>query len=224
MADNLHLLERTKDGDMAARDELVLANMGLVKSIARRYTGRGQDMDDLIQIGLIGLIKAIDRFDMSYEVQFSTYAVPLITGELRRFLRDDGIIKVSRSVKSIYYRVEKYRNEVAAACGREPTTAEICDALGESAEDVIMAMEAGADVSCIDEVREETTGSDGGDEVIRHLYVSQLLNRLSANERRLIYMRYFENKTQGQIGELLGMSQVQVSRLEKRILKKMRDS
>lgn len=224
MADNLHLLERTKDGDMAARDELVLSNMGLVKSIARRYAGRGQDMDDLIQIGLIGLIKAIDRFDMSYEVQFSTYAVPLITGELRRFLRDDGPIKVSRSLKAVYYKTEKYRNEVIKAYGREPTTAELCEALGESAEDFIMAMEAGADMTCIDEMREEMLGSDGGDEVIRHLYVTELLGRLSENERRIIFMRYFENKTQAQIGELFGMTQVQVSRLEKRILRKMRDS
>lgn len=222
MADNLHLLERAKDGDMEARDELVLSNMGLVKSIARRYAGRGQDMDDLIQIGLIGLIKAVDRFDLEYEVQFSTYAVPLITGELRRFLRDDGLVKVSRNLKSIYYKAEKYRNEVIRNSGHEPTTQEICAAIDESAEDLVMAMEAATDAACIDEIRDEITGDSAGDEIVNRLYISELLDRLSPNERRLIVLRYFENKTQGQIGELLGMSQVSVSRLEKKILEKLR--
>lgn len=221
MTDNLCLLKRAKEGDSAARERLVLENMGLVKSIARRYVGRGQELDDLIQIGLIGLIKAVDRFDMGYEVQFSTYAVPLITGELRRFLRDDGIVRVSRSLKSIYYRAERYRSEILGSTGREPTVMEISEAIGESPEELVMAMEARSDVTCIDEIREEMMGSSSDEEVIERLYISQLLSGLSENERKIITMRYFENRTQGQIGSLLGMSQVQVSRLEKRIIGKL---
>lgn len=223
MADNLHLLELAKEGDRAARDELVTSNMGLVKTIARRYAGRGQEIEDLIQIGLIGLIKAIDRFDMSYEVQFSTYAVPLITGELRRFLRDDGMVKVSRSLKTIHYRAERYRHDVLGERGQEPTVAEISRAIGVSPEELVMSMEALSDVSCIDEMREEMVGAADGNLLIDRIYVSQLLSALSDNERRVIVMRYFENMTQGQIGSLLGMTQVQVSRLEKRILEKLKD-
>ena len=128
MADNHRLLELAKDGDRDARDKLVTDNMGLVVSVARRYVGRGQELEDLIQIGLIGLVKAIDRFDMDYEVKLSTYAVPLIQGEIRRFLRDDGMVKVSRNLKTIYYRADRYRHEVEKNRGTEPGMEEICAA------------------------------------------------------------------------------------------------
>ncbi|MDD6405569.1 MAG: sigma-70 family RNA polymerase sigma factor [Clostridiales bacterium] len=222
MADNLHLLKLAKDGDREARDRLVTENMGLVMSIAKRYVGRGQDLEDLVQIGLIGLIKAVDRFDTDYEVKFSTYAVPLIQGELRRFLRDDGIVKVGRGLKALYYKAERYRQEIRKAQGKEPGVDEICKAIAVSPEDLMMAMEAASDVTCIDEINDEMTGREEGDMIVDRLYIYQMLDTLSENERRLIVMRYFENRTQGQIGNTLGMSQVQVSRLEKKILEKLR--
>lgn len=223
MTDNLHLLRLAKDGDMAARDELVTANTALVVSVARRYVGRGQELEDLVQIGLIGLIKAIDRFDLDYEVQLSTYALPLIQGEIRRFLRDDGMVRVSRSLKTIYYKAEKYRHEIAKLRGTEPSVDEICAAIDAAPEDLVMAMEAATEVSGMDELQEQTTGGEDGDRIVDRLYVDQMLEHLSDNERRLIVMRYYDNRTQAQIGERLGMSQVQVSRLEKRILEKLRN-
>ena len=186
MADNHRLLELAKDGDRDARDKLVTDNMGLVVSVARRYVGRGQELEDLIQIGLIGLVKAIDRFDMDYEVKLSTYAVPLIQGEIRRFLRDDGMVKVSRNLKTIYYRADRYRHEVEKNRGTEPGMEEICD------------------------------------RIVDRLCVSQLLDTLTPDERKLVVLRYFQDKTQGQTGQILGMSQVQVSRLEKKILGRLR--
>ena len=126
MTDNLQLLRLAKEGDITARDRLITENMGLVVSVAKRYIGRGQELEDLIQIGLIGLIKAVDRFDLEYDVMFSTYSVPLIQGEIRRFLRDDGLVRVSRNLKTIHYRAEKYRQEYQRTNGREPTVDEIC--------------------------------------------------------------------------------------------------
>ena len=166
MADNHRLLELAKDGDRDARDKLVTDNMGLVVSVARRYVGRGQELEDLIQIGLIGLVKAIDRFDMDYEVKLSTYAVPLIQGEIRRFLRDDGMVKVSRNLKTIYYRADRYRHEVEKNRGTEPGMEEICEAIGTTPEELVMAMDAASDVTCIDDLHAEMCGTEDGDRIV----------------------------------------------------------
>ena len=222
MADNHRLLELAKDGDRDARDKLVTDNMGLVVSVARRYVGRGQELEDLIQIGLIGLVKAIDRFDMDYEVKLSTYAVPLIQGEIRRFLRDDGMGKVSRNLKTIYYRADRYRHEVEKNRGTEPGMEEICEAIGATPEELVMAMDAASDVTCIDDLHAEMCGTEDGDRIVDRLCVSQLLDTLTPDERKLVVLRYFQDKTQGQTGQILGMSQVQVSRLEKKILGRLR--
>ena len=220
MADNLHLLKLAKEGDREARDRLVTDNMGLVISVARRYAGRGQELEDLI--GLIGLMKAIDRFDMDYDVKLSTYSVPLIQGEIRRFLRDDGMVKISRNLKTVHYRAEKYIQDMQKAHGMEPTIDEICGAIGTTSEELVMAMEAAADITCIDDVHEDTLRTSESDKIVEHLYVEEMLDALTEGEKRIIKMRYFENKTQTQIGRLMGLSQVQVSRMEKKILERLR--
>lgn len=188
MADNHRLLELAKDGDRDARDKLVTDNMGLVVSVARRYVGRGQELEDLIQIGLIGLVKAIDRFDMDYEVKLSTYAVPLIQGEIRRFLRDDGMVKVSRNLKTIYYRADRYRHEVEKNRGTEPGMEEICEAIGATPEELVMAMDAASDVTCIDDLHAEMCGTEDGDRIVDRLCVSQLLDTLTPDERKLVVL------------------------------------
>lgn len=223
MEDNLHLMKLAKAGDMSARDMLVSQNMGLVTGIAKRYQGRGQELCDLVQIGVIGLIKAIDRFDEAYDVKLSTYAVPMIQGEIRRFLRDDGIIKVSRRLKEICYKAEKLRMEYLKSKGYEPAVNEVCSSLDISPEELMMAMDCSHEVSSIDDVTEGYFSSSDDDEIVDRLCISQILARLLDNERTLIRLRYFENKTQNQTGKILGISQVQVSRLEKRILKKLKE-
>ncbi len=224
MTDNLQLLRLAKDGDMTARNRLITENMGLVVSVAKRYIGRGQDMEDLVQIGLIGLIKAVDRFDMSYDVKFSTYSVPLIQGEIRRFLRDDGLVKVSRNLKTIHYKAEKFRQEFQRTNGREPTVEEICDQTGSTPEELIMAMESAAEISDIEDMGEMQSIRREEDIVVEKLYVKQLLGTLTDKEKRLITLRYFGEKTQGETGRILGMSQVQVSRLEKKILSSLQNA
>lgn len=223
MTDNLQLLRLAKEGDMTARNRLITENMGLVVSVAKRYIGRGQDLEDLVQIGLIGLIKAVDRFDMSYDVMFSTYSVPLIQGEIRRFLRDDGIVKVSRNLKTIHYKAEKFRQEFQRTNGREPTVEEICEQTGSTLEDLVMAMESAAEISDIDDMGELQNSRREEDIVVEKLYVKQLLDTLSDKEKKLITLRYFREKTQGETGRILGMSQVQVSRLEKKILRNLQN-
>lgn len=223
MTDNLQLLRLAKEGDMTARNRLITENMGLVVSVAKRYIGRGQDLEDLVQIGLIGLIKAVDRFDMTYDVMFSTYSVPLIQGEIRRFLRDDGIVKVSRNLKTIHYKAEKFRQEFQRTNGREPTVEEICEQTGSTLEDLVMAMESATEISDIDDMGELQNSRREEDIVVEKLYVKQLLDTLSDKEKKLITLRYFREKTQGETGRILGMSQVQVSRLEKKILRNLQN-
>ena len=203
MTDNLQLLRLAKEGDMTARNRLITENMGLVVSVAKRYIGRGQDLEDLVQIGLIGLIKAVDRFDMSYDVMFSTYSVPLIQGEIRRFLRDDGIVKVSRNLKTIHYKAEKFRQEFQRTNGREPTVEEICEQTGSTLEDLVMAMESAAEISDIDDMGELQNSRREEDIVVEKLYVKQLLDTLSDKEKKLITLRYFREKTQEKRGGYL---------------------
>ncbi|MBE5939756.1 MAG: RNA polymerase sporulation sigma factor SigF [Lachnospiraceae bacterium] len=234
MEDTIALINRAHNGDKEARDTLVSENLGLVWSVIRRFSGRGHDLDDLFQIGCIGLIKAIDKFDVSYDVQFSTYAVPSISGEIKRFLRDDGIIKVSRSLKEISFKALQVRESFAYDQGREPTLEEIASEIGVTNEELIMAMESGAEVESIyktiyqsdgnaiyliDKIEEER---DMNEEIINKMVLENVISELDETEREIITMRYYKNKTQTEIAGILGISQVQVSRLEKRILLSMR--
>ncbi|HIZ66005.1 MAG TPA: SigF/SigG family RNA polymerase sporulation sigma factor [Candidatus Blautia pullicola] len=231
----LALIGRVQQGDKEARDILVEKNMGLVRSIVKRFANRGVETEDLIQIGCIGLLKAIDKFDLSYDVKFSTYAVPMITGEIKRFLRDDGMVKVSRSLKEIAMKAYGAREELLAKEGREPGTEEIAEALGISREELVLAMESGAQVESLQKTIYESDGSDiyledrlpqeknQQEAVLNRMLLEQILGTLDARERELIYLRFFQEKTQSYIAEKMGMSQVQVSRMEKKILKRLRE-
>ncbi len=233
--DTLELIERSKQGDKAARDMVVTMNIGLVWSIVRRFAGRGHELEDLFQIGCIGLIKAIDKFDASFEVRFSTYAVPMITGEIKRFLRDDGIIKVSRSLKEIAGKVRIAKDVLGNKLGREPTIEEISEELKLSTEDVVLAMESNAEVESLYKTIYQGDGNaiylidkieqdkDDNEKMLDQIALREIIATLDEKERNLIELRYFRDKTQTDIAKEMGISQVQVSRLEKKILKVMRE-
>ena len=234
MDETMKLIEMAHNGDKAARERLGMDNVGLGWSIVRRFTGRGCETEDLFQIGSIGLIKAIDKFDTAYEVRFSTYAVPMIAGEIKRFLRDDGMIKVSRSIKETGVRVAAARETLSGLLGRDPTLDELADKLGVSREEVAASLEAGSQVeslyapsgsgddnqlTLLDRVAEER---EEHEELLDRMVLGELLKALDRQQREIIIRRYFYNQTQTQIAKLLGISQVQVSRMERKILKEMR--
>lgn len=221
---------QAKDGE--ARVVLIEKNMGLIHHILKRFTGRGYEMEDLFQIGCIGLMKAIDRFDLNLGLQFSTYAVPMIAGEIKRFLRDDGMIKVSRVIKENAYRVSVARARLEGELHREPTMQELMKETGLSEEDIVMTMEAGARVESIysEDFHEEGANSSSAyyddpekTPVLDKILIHQLIENLEEKDRRLIWLRYFKEKTQTETAGILGISQVQVSRLEKKILTRMRE-
>lgn len=228
------LIERSHAGDKEAREVLIEKNLGLVHHIVKRYLNRGVDAEDLFQIGCIGLMKAIDKFDLSFEVKFSTYAVPMISGEIKRFLRDDGLVKVSRTLKENGWKIKKVREQFQHENGREPTLQEVAEMTGLSVEDVVMAMDAGAEVESIYRSIYQSDGneiyladqiaskSNEKEQLLNHMLLGQLLSELEGEEKELISLRYFQGKTQVDVAERLGISQVQVSRLEKKILLKMR--
>ena len=235
MEETAVLIERSQAGDKGARETLIEENLGLVRHIVKRFAGRGYDMEDLFQIGCIGLMKAIDKFDLSYEVRFSTYAVPMIQGEIKRFLRDDGMIKVSRSLKELAYKAYLCQERLVETLGREPYISEIAKELDVSTEELTMAMEASGDIESLQKSIYQKDGQEirlmdklpgqerQEDRIVDHIVLDHLLMSLDSKERQLIYLRYFANRTQTQVGEELGISQVQVSRMEKKILKQMRD-
>ncbi|MCH5262752.1 MAG: SigB/SigF/SigG family RNA polymerase sigma factor [Lachnospiraceae bacterium] len=254
MEETAVLIERSQAGDKEAREILIEENLGLVRHIVKRFTGRGYDLEDLFQIGCIGLIKAIDKFDLHYEVRFSTYAVPMIQGEIKRFLRDDGMVKVSRTLKESGWKVKQAAQRLSQEYGREATLQELSEETGLSVEDIVMAIDANVEVESIyksvyqsdgneiylvDQVVSEAgsregstvgrTASDGSwgdsekEKVLNHMLLEQLLSRLDDRERELINMRYFQDKTQVEVAKCMGISQVQVSRMEKRILLQLRE-
>ena len=224
MENNLELLRLAKNGDDAAKEKLVEQNMGLVWSIARRFMGRGYDIEDLFQIGCIGLIKCIDKFSFEYNVQFSTYAVPLIQGEIKRFLRDSGAIKVSRSLKEMNMKIELYRQKVMKEKGYDPGIEEIASALSIDACDIVMALEARVEIESLDTPGIMSKSEEYSQEIVDHVTLTRIIDDLLPKEKELIKLRYFEEKTQLETGKKMGISQVQVSRMEKKILEKMKES
>lgn len=232
--ETIELIKQARSGDKLARDKVIKNNMALVYSIVKRFAGRGYDLEDLGQIGAIGLIKAVDEFDLNFDVKFSTYAVPLITGEIKRFLRDDGMVKVSRSLKENGWRLKRAAEQLSLELGREATMEELCEATGMKKEDIVLALEAGNEVESLHKTVFQKEGSeialmdripseqDESESVVNRLMLEQLLDELESKERELIELRYFEDKTQMQVAEALQMNQVQVSRLEKKILTAMR--
>ncbi len=236
------LLEKVRGGSESesneAQKEIYEDNVGLVRSVVRRYLNKGTDPDDLFQIGSIGLIKAIRNFDTDYDVCFSTYAIPMIAGEIRRYLRDEGPVKVSRSVKELGLRIKAYVEESERKTFKEPPVSEIAEALGADKEDIVMAIEASytpeSIYSCIDENSPNseylidrlmnTAESDTAcyERILDRMSLENAMNELNEQERSIIKLRYYGDMTQSSIAEQLGISQVQVSRMEKKILIKMR--
>lgn len=222
---------KAQNGDKAERDLLVTANTGLVYMVLKRFSNRGHEQEDLFQIGVIGLMKAIDKFDVTREFSFSTYAVPMIIGEIRRFLRDDGIIHVSRQVKDNARRIAIVKEELKKTKNTDPTMEELVKATGLTVEEILMATQATTEVESIyqpvgnqsdgsklllaDQLEDRQTGET---DLINRITVTQMLNTLESKERRLIELRYLEGKTQTESAKILGMNQVAVSRLEKKIL------
>jgi len=226
---------KAQKGDKGQRDALVEANIGLIYMVLKRFTYRGYEQEDLFQIGVIGLIKAIDKFDLGRELSFSTYAVPMIIGEIRRFLRDDGMLHVSRQIKDNARKIAIVKEELKKTLNAEPTIAELERETGLSAEEILTAMEATAEVESIykpilgnqdegkltlaDQIED---GRRTEQELINQITVKQMLDTLEEKERKLIELRYMMGKTQTEIAQILGMNQVAVSRMEKRILLQLR--
>lgn len=234
MTDRLEQIKRSQQGDKIALDNLVLDNLGLVHAVVKRFCKKEQDREDLFQVGVIGLMKAIERFDAEYQVQFSTYAVPLISGEIRRYLRDDGMVKVARSIKENSYRIGKAKEILFQEKGREISVGEIAQYLDMSLEDVVLAMEAVTEVESIyrpvysggeeeiyliDQLKDSNNQEE---ELFQKMLLEEGLELLDDKEQHLIRLRYFENMTQSQIALQLGMTQVQVSRMEKKLLQRMK--
>ncbi|NGP43650.1 RNA polymerase sporulation sigma factor SigF [Bacillaceae bacterium SIJ1] len=227
------LIEASQTGDQAARDRIVQKNVRLVWSVVQRFLNRGYDQDDLFQIGCIGLLKSVDKFDLSYDVKFSTYAVPMIIGEIQRFIRDDGTVKVSRSLKETGNKIRRVRDEMTKELGRSPTITEIAEKLELSTEDVVMAQEASRNPSSIHETVYENDGDpitllDQIADDTQHKWFDQIsleetIRGLDERERLIIYLRYYKDQTQSEVANRLGISQVQVSRLEKKILEHMKE-
>ena len=255
MEETAVLIERSQAGDKEAREKLIEENLGLVRHIVKRFAGRGYDMEDLFQIGCIGLMKAIDKFDLTFEVRFSTDAVPMIQGEIKRFLRDDGMVKVSRTLKENGWKVRQAADRLSQELGRDATLKELSEATALSIEDIVMALDANVEVESIyksvyqsdgNEIYlvDQVVGGNGGvgcspagqaglngngicedtekEKILNHMLLDQLLGQLDDTERVLIQMRYFQDKTQVEVAKYLGISQVQVSRMEKRILMRLR--
>lgn len=234
MDKTLELLKLAKDGDKDAKEQLVTQNLGLVWAVVRRFSGRGYELEDLYQIGCIGLMKCIDKFDLSYDVKFSTYAVPMISGEIKRFLRDDGMIKVSRTLKETAYKVKRTREEIVNRTGTEPRLQELAQILEIEEEEIVASLEANAEVESIHKtiyqqdgnpiylIDKVTSPKNENDTILNQIMVEDMLKQLDDKERKIIYLRYYENKTQTEIANRIGISQVQVSRMEKRILNELR--
>lgn len=231
-------LRMAQEGSKEIRDELMEENMGLVYLVLKRFGNRGHDMEELFQIGAIGLMKAIERFDLERNLAFSTYAVPMITGEIKRFLRDDGMIHVSRQLKENARKIAIIREELKKTMNHEPTLKELEHATQLSSEEIMLAMGAMAEVDSISRPLTAGTGHEEGsgltildqledhreteDRIIDRIAVRQLLDKLDERERQLVELRYMEGKTQAQVAGILGMNQVAVSRLEKKILLHLR--
>lgn len=233
--DNRELIKYAKEGSKEALDKLIKNNLPLVSAISRKFLNRGYEYDDIFQIGCMGLVKAVNNFESKYNVKFSTYAVPMIMGEIKRFLRDDGLIKVSRSVKNTARQLHYDREKLVKKLNREPTIEELSKFSGVSTEEIVFATESTVNTQYLYDVVHQDDGSpvllidkisktvDEDTEVIDKIILKEAINNLDSKSRQIIILRYFKDKTQIQVAKLLGISQVQVSRIEKRVLKLMKE-
>ncbi len=230
----IEIIKKAQKGDKESENYIVTQNLGLVRSVVKRFINRGCEYDDLMQIGSIGLLKAIQKFDSSYNVKFSTYAIPMIIGEIKRFLRDDGMIKISRNLKEIAAKANAYKELIEKNSGREPTISELAVELDVTKEDLIMAIDSqnaaqslydvihqddGSPVLLIDKIQLEESQDLG---IIERIALKEVMSTLEPRERQIIVLRYFKEMTQCQVADILGVSQVQVSRIEKKILEKLK--
>ncbi|WP_055071288.1 RNA polymerase sporulation sigma factor SigF [Clostridium massiliamazoniense] len=233
--DNKLLVELAKKGDKEAMNTLVEINTPLVSSLCKKFLNRGYEYEDIFQLGCMGLVKAINNFDSSYDVKFSTYAVPMILGEIKRFLRDDGIIKVSRNLKVLAQKLHFQKEILLKELGREPTIDELANYVGVDKEEILLALESvnnmsylhdtihqdeGSPILLIDKISED---SDEQEDMIEKIALKEAIRDLDSKSRKIIVLRYFKDKTQSEVAKLLGISQVQVSRIEKKILVNIKD-
>lgn len=233
-SEKIELLHKAHNGDKQARDELINGNLRLVLSVIQRFSNRGENMDDLFQVGVIGLIKAIDNFNLDLDVRFSTYAVPMCIGEIRRYLRDDNAVRVSRSMRDTAYKAMQVKERLTNEYGKEPTVEQIANELGMKKSDVVLALEAivepvslyepvysdgGDTIYVMDQVGDSNTDTDWIDEIM----IKDELKNLEPREHRILYMRFMQGKTQMETAEEIGISQAQVSRLEKNALRRIKE-
>jgi len=233
-AETKRLLQLARQGDDKARQELINGNLRLVLSVIQKFSGRGESMDDLFQIGCIGLIKAVDCFDLEQNVQFSTYGVPMIAGELRRFLRDHSAVRVSRSMRDTAYKVLQAKERLTAETGREPTVEAIAKELGIKRQEVVFAMEAisdpvslydpiysdGSDNACVMDQLGDSRNTD--EQWLEQIAMEEAVKRLDAREKRILALRFYEGRTQMEVAKDVGISQAQVSRLEKNAISRIK--
>lgn len=232
-SEKIELLKKAHSGDKQARDELIKGNLRLVLSVIQRFSNRGENMDDLFQVGVIGLIKAIDNFNLDLDVRFSTYAVPMCIGEIRRYLRDDNAVRVSRSMRDTAYKAMQVKERLINENQKEPTVEEIAKELGMKKSDVVLALEAivdpvslyepvyndgGDTIYVMDQVGDSSTDTDWIDEIM----IKDEISRLDDRERNIMYLRFMQGKTQMEVAKEVGISQAQVSRLEKNALKRIK--
>lgn len=227
------LIRSSQSGDQEARELIVQSNLRLVWSVVQRFLNRGYEPDDLYQIGCIGLLKSVDKFDLSFEVKFSTYAVPMIIGEIQRFIRDDGTVKVSRSLKEMANKIRRAKEDLSKVYGRVPTVNELAEHLELSPEEIIMAQEANRSPASIHETVYENDGdpitlldqiaNQNDTKWFDQIALKEAIHELDERERLIVYLRYYKDQTQSEVAMRLGISQVQVSRLEKKILQQMKD-
>lgn len=233
--DNVELIKKARNGDKDALNYLVEMNLPLVSSVSKKFLNRGYEYEDIYQIGSMGLIKAINNFDSSYGVKFSTYAVPMIMGEIKRFIRDDGIIKVSRSIKNTARKLHYDKEALAKKLNREPTIEELSEYSGVKTEDIVFASESVNNMQYLYDTIHQDDGSpimlmdkisqdyEEDTEIVNRIALKEALSKLDIKSRQIIMLRYFKDKTQVEVAKMLGISQVQVSRIEKRVLKSMKD-
>ena len=233
---DMKIIERAQNGSKEDMTKLIEDNSRLVWSIVRRFNGRGYDIEDLYQIGSIGLIKAIQRFDTSFEVRLSTYAVPYILGEIKRFIRDDGPIKISRSIKELNIKIIELQKEDLNKYGKEITLEQLAKELKTSKEDIAMALDSARPVNSIEDsqyrdnktdktislIDQLSSGKDEENEITNRITIKKLISELKDNEKEVILLRYYKGKTQMQVAKILGITQVQVSRIERKVLDNMK--
>lgn len=229
-----HLIKAAQSGDKDALEKLTVNNSGLIWNAVKKFSGRGAEKEDLFQIGAIGLLKAVEKFDVSFQVEFSTYAVPMIFGEIRRFLRDDGIIKVSRSIKETFIKVRYASEKIAGEKGREATISEIAQSLGIRGSEVTAALEANREIDSIYKtvtdgdsksvlVIDKLCAEDSGEEkILNELALREAIKNLDMRDREILTLRYYKEKTQSEVARIMGLSQVQISRIEKRVLSSLK--